>query len=199
MPWEAWTAIGSMLSAAVVAATVIYASRQTRLTADQLAQMRRATQFDATRTVFWEFVDPAFVDAYKFVQDDFMRLKETDAFRRDFARIGLADESVHKELIVIRALDRIGSYVRFGLVDREIIYTSAYVPRILVCYENLRDVMDIYRSIAGVTMFENFEHLYADCRRWIAERGETFDLAAVRRRMAEYQARFPASATGDPI
>lgn len=199
MSWESWTAIGSLLSAAVIAVTVIYAARQARITADQLEQMRRATQFEATRTVFSEFVDPQFVDAYKFVFQDFRRLSETDAFRRDFAQVGLVDETVHKEIIVLRALERIGAYVRYGLVDPEMIYASIYAPRILSCHEILGEVMAVYSSILGHPLFENFEYLHAECRKWLEAHGRNIDLPAIRRRRAEYEARFPVAPPAMPL
>jgi hypothetical protein len=193
MSWESWTAIGSLLSAAVIAVTVIYAARQARITADQLEQMRRATQFEATRTVFSEFVDPQFVDAYKFVFQDFRKLSESDAFRREFAQVGIVDEAVHKEIVVLRALERIGAYVRYGLVDPEMIYSSIYAPRILACHEILSEVIAVYRSIVGHPLFENFDFLYAGCRAWMEEHGRTVDLAAIRQRRLEYESRFPVS------
>src|SRR5271169_5218892 len=65
--WEALTAIGSIASAVVIAVTVVMAARQVKITTDQLEQTRRATQFDAARTVLLEMVDPKFVQAYRFI------------------------------------------------------------------------------------------------------------------------------------
>jgi len=186
--WEALAAIGSILSAIVIAVTVIFAARQVRVTVDQLEQVRKATQFEAARTVLHDLADPAFVDAYRFVYHDLEGMLATPSFRSEVALIGLADDKVHKEIQIIRAFDRIGTYVRFGLVEGDIVY-STYAPRIMVSYERLADVLAIHREMAGVPLYENLDFLYADCRRWLAANGAQFDVAAVNQRIAEYQER----------
>jgi len=195
--WEALASIGSISSAIVIAVTVIFAARQVRVTVDQLEQVRKATQFDAARTVLLEMADPAFVDAYRFVFHDLDRMLANDSFRREVALIGLADDRVHKELVVLRAFDRIGTYVRFGLVDGEIIYSS-YANRVVHCYERLREMIAVYRHVSGTPMFPNFDFLYDDCQRWLAANGIVIDIGSATKRIAEYQSQFSAqqSATG---
>ncbi|HEY7993241.1 MAG: hypothetical protein ACHQY2_02370 [Candidatus Eremiobacterales bacterium] len=192
--WEALAAIGSILSAVVITATVIFAARQVRVTVDQLEQVRKATQFEAARTVLYDLADADFVEAYRFVYQDLDALMATPAFRRDVALIGLADDKVHKEIRIIRAFDRIGTYVRFGLVEGDVVY-STYASRIVHSYERLREVLSIHRQISGVPMYENFEFLYADCRRWLAANGGLIDIGAVDKRIAEYQAQFPSASS----
>ncbi|MBV8530697.1 MAG: hypothetical protein JO104_05220, partial [Candidatus Eremiobacteraeota bacterium] len=58
--WSAVAAIGSILSAAVIAVSAILALRQVR-------QLQRATQLDGTMRVFAQFSDPEFIAARKFV------------------------------------------------------------------------------------------------------------------------------------
>jgi glutamate/tyrosine decarboxylase-like PLP-dependent enzyme len=99
--WEALTAIGTLASAAVIAVTVIMAARQVKLTIDQLEQTRRATQFEAARSVLFELAEPKFVSAFRFM---------------------LSDDVEHQEIYMLRSLDRIGTYVKHGLVDGEIVY-----------------------------------------------------------------------------
>jgi len=196
--WEALTAIGTIASAIVIAVTVIMAARQVRVTTEQLAQMRRTSQFEAARSVLLEMAEPSFVAAYRFVFQDFKRMLADDAFRADLAHIGIADDSVHKELVVLRAFDRIGTYVRFGLVDGEIIYPT-YAARIVVCWEILAEAIAVYRQVAGVPLFENFEHLYQDCRRWQAREHRVSDVAATLGRIAGYRARFPEHSKDDAV
>lgn len=189
--WEALTAIGTIGSAVVITVTVLLSARQVRATVDQLEQVRKATQFDAARTVLLDMVDPAFVAAYRFVYLDLEKHMKDDSFRRELANVGTADENVHKELVVMRTLDRIGAYVKYGLVDGDIVY-STYYGRIVVCFERLREVMAAHRLIAGTSMYANFEFLYEDCQRWLARNGIVIDLPAVMERVAEYQAKYPA-------
>lgn len=190
--WEALTAIGTIGSAIVITVTVLLSVRQVRATVDQLEQVRKATQFDAARTVLLDMADPAFVEAYRFVYLDLEKHMADESFRRELANVGTADEKVHKELVVMRTLDRIGAYVKYGLVDGEIVY-STYYGRIVVCFERLREVMAAHRSIAGRSMYSNFDFLYDDCKRWLARNDIVIDLPAVMARVAEYQAKYPAA------
>lgn len=182
MNWEALTAVGTFASAIVIAVTVVVAARQMRVTSEQLAQMRRATQFDAARTVLAEMNDPVFVDAYKFVYNELPSLLKDEAFHKDLALIGVVDERVHKEVAVLRAFDRIGTYVRFGLVEGDIIY-STFGPRIVICWELLAEPIAVHRWVAGVPMYDNFEFLVDDCKRWQEQKGRRIDPAASRDRV----------------
>lgn len=191
--WEALAAIGSILSAVVIAATVIFAARQVRLTVDQLEQVRKATQFEAARTVLLDLVDPSFVDAYRFIATDLEAKLADPTFRHELSLVGLADDRVHKELLVLRAFDRIGAYVRYGLVDGDIVYAT-YAPRIVLTHSRLADVMRIHREIAGQPMYRNFDYLYEDCCSWLKANGWTIDVPALDKRLAEIQSHFPAPA-----
>ena len=184
--WEALAAIGTIASAVVIALTVVLGARQ-------LFQLRRAHQFEATRTVLLELVDPAFIDAYRFVWLELTDKLADNTFRRELARFGLVDEKVHKEVLVLRAFERIGTYVRYGLVDGDVAY-QMYAPRVITSWELLAPVIAVYREVGGIPFFENFEYLYKDCRRWLAKRGWEMDLAALRMRVADYESRYPVQA-----
>ncbi|HEY7980045.1 MAG TPA: hypothetical protein VID19_01060 [Candidatus Eremiobacteraceae bacterium] len=192
--WEALTAIGTIASAAVIAVTVIMAARQVRLTTDQLEQSRRATQFEAARSVLLEMVEPDFVDAYRFIIHDLPALMHDEAFYRGIAQVGLADYTVHQEVYLLRALERIGTYVRFGLVDGEIVYGS-YQARIVLSWELLSDVVAIHRQIAGPQFWVNAQFLHDDCVRWLKANNIEFNTPAVLRRMNE----FTTSAAPQPV
>jgi hypothetical protein len=175
--WEALTAIGTIASAVVIAVTVVMAARQVKLTTDQLEQTRRATQFEAARS-------PA-------------RLQDEEFFR-GIAEIGLADDAVHQELYLLRALERIGPYVRFGLCDGEIIY-GTYQARIIVSWELLKDVVAIHRQIAGPQFWVNAQYLYDDCVRWLSANNVNFDSSAVLRRMNEFIGSVETHPATDPL
>jgi hypothetical protein len=187
--WEALTAIGSIASAIVIAVTVVMAARQVKITTDQLEQTRRATQFEAARSVLLEMVEPKFVDAYRFIIHDLPALMHDEEFYRGIAQVGLADYAVHQEVYLLRALERIGAYVRFGLVDGEIIYGS-YQARIILSWELLSEVVAIHRAIhrqiAGPQFWVNAQYLHDDCVRWLSANNIEFDASVVLRRMNEF-------------
>src|SRR5580700_3725636 len=160
--WEALTAIGTIASAVVIAVTVVMAARQVKITTDQLEQTRRATQFEAARSVLLEMVEPKFVNAYRFLIHDLPERLHDEEYCRGIAQVGLADDEVHQELYMLRALERIGTYVKFGLVDGEIIYGS-YQARIVLGWELLSEVVAIHRQVAGPQFYANAQYLYDDC------------------------------------
>jgi hypothetical protein len=168
--WEALTAIGSIASAVVIAVTVVMAARQVKITTDQLEQTRRATQFEAVRSVLLEMADPKFVRAYRFVMHDLPELLKDDTFYRGLGQIGTEDDEVHKELYLLRTLDRVGAYVKYGLIDGSVIYET-YAPRILLSWELVAEVVAVHRGIATVQLWRAAEFLHDDCKRW-AERNE---------------------------
>jgi hypothetical protein len=192
--WEALTAIGSILSAVVIAVTVVMAARQVKITTDQLEQTRRATQFEAVRSVLLEMADPKFVDAYRFVVRELPQLLEDEKFYRELGQIGLADDEVHKEIYLLRALDRVGAYVKYGLIDGPIVYDT-YAPRILLSWESIKQVVAIHRQIASASLYRTAEFLYDDCARWTKSNGSHPEIMRAKQRMTD----FVAGATPAPV
>jgi hypothetical protein len=173
--WEALTAIGTVTSAAVIAITVILAARQVRVNSGQLEQLRRAAQFEAARTVLLEMSEPKFVAAFYFVINELPNRMRDPSFLREVYRVGLADENVHQELIILRAFERVGTYVKYGLLDGEVLYDTAYRTRILSMWERLAKVIALHREMMGGFWWENFEGLYVDCKRWAADHERSFE------------------------
>jgi hypothetical protein len=105
---------------------------------------------------------------------------------------------VHQGLYLLRALERIGTYVRFGLCDGEIIY-GTYQARIIVSWELLKDVVAIHRQIAGPQFWVNAQYLYDDCVRWLSANNVNFDSSAVLHRMNEFIGSVEAQPATDPL
>ena len=181
--WEALTAIGTIASAAVIAVTVVMAARQVKLTTDQLEQTRRATQFEAVRSVLSEMDEPHFVSAFRFIVNDLAERMRDETFYRSIGQIGLADLAVHEEIYMLRSLDRIGAYVKYGLVDGEVVYAT-YWARIMVSWELLHDVVAIHRQIAGGEFWMNAQFLCEDCKRWAT--ANNFDALATLARTKDF-------------
>jgi hypothetical protein len=170
--WESLAAIGSLLSAIVIAFSVIYAAKQVRLgrdqaklTNDQLLHLRRATQLEGAMKIFQLMDNPEFREAVRFVVHDLAdRMMDPD-FRASAAFPEAADDTVHKENIVLRFFERVGAYVKEGLLDGTLIYTV--VPTTIIStWEHLADVVAIQRTAISNLKADNFEYLYDGAMRW---------------------------------
>jgi len=170
--WEAITAAGSILSAVVIAVTVIYASKQVsvgheqaKLTNDQLNHLRRSTQLEGAMKIFELMDNPEFREAVRFVVDDLDSRMRDPVFRSGAAFTEAADDAVHKENVVLRFFERVGAYVKEGLLDGTLIYTV--VPTTIIStWESLADVVAIQREAISRLKAENFEYLYDGAIRW---------------------------------
>ena len=183
--WEALTAVGTIASAVVIAVTVVMAARQVKLTTDQLEQTRRATQFEAARSVLAEMDEASFVSAFRFIVNDLAAHMRDETFYRAVGQIGLSDLAIHEEINMLRALDRIGTYVKYGLVDGEIVY-GTYWARIILSWDLLHDVIAIHRHIAGDEFWRNAQFLHDDCKRWVTANELHHDAPATLARMTEF-------------
>jgi hypothetical protein len=180
MNWEAVAALGSVLSATVIAITVIFASRQVKvgarqaqLTNDQLNHLRRSTQLEGAMRIFDDMDKPEFREAVRFVVHDLRNHMQDPAFRDAVGFPEAASDSVHKENIVLRFFERVGAYVREGLLDGSLIYTV--VPTtILSTWESLVDVVALQRKTTSQLKAENFEFLYQGTVNWSKEHGYDF-------------------------
>jgi hypothetical protein len=180
MSWEALSALGSVLSASVIAVTVIFASRQVKvgarqaqLTNDQLNHLRRSTQLEGATRIFDEMDKAEFREAVRFVVHDLRAHMQDPAFRDAVGFPEAAPDSVHKENVVMRFFERVGAYVREGLLDGALIYTV--VPTtILSTWEALSEVVAIQRRTISELKAENFEYLYRGTVEWSREHGYAF-------------------------
>jgi hypothetical protein len=170
--WESLAAIGSLLSAVVIALSVVYAAKQFRLgrdqaklTNDQLMHLRRSTQLEGAMKIFELMDNPEFREAVRFVVHDLQERMMDPDFRAETAFPEAADDTVHKENIVLRFFERVGAYVKEGLLDGALIYTV--VPTTIIStWENLSDVVAMQRAAISHLKAENFEHLYHGAMRW---------------------------------
>lgn len=165
MNWEAVTAIGTVFTGLVILVTVILGRRQ-------LDQLRRATQLEGTIAVFAELDGPAQSEARRFVQFELPARMKDEKFRGEVVLVGAADESVHKELLVLRTFERIGAYINEGLLEGSLFHRVAS-GRILGMWRCLGDVVEVHRESLGPWVWENFERLYRDTLRWVRALPET--------------------------
>lgn len=172
LTWEAVTALATAISALVVAITVALGYRQLRVTGDQLRQVRLGTQLDGTMRIFEELDAEEFRAARLFVFTELAERMDDASFRRGVGRVGRADEHDHRELVVLRMFEKIGSYVKHGLLDGAVIYDYAG-PWIVSAWRNVNEsgVVTIHRAAFGPTIWENFAWLNGEAAAWIASNG----------------------------
>src|SRR5947209_15698469 len=148
MTWEALTAIATAFTGLVIGATVIVGARQLRLTRDTLDHLRRATQLEGAMKILDDITQPEFREAVRFVGNELPEKMNEPAFREELKTVGLADSNRHKELIVLRTFERVGVFVKLGLLDSGIIYDFA-IPVIVATWQNLEEVVAIHRQAGG--------------------------------------------------
>ncbi len=183
MGWESLTAIGTLISALVIAGTVVVAARQLKLTLVQLEHSRKSNDLLGAMSIFAKFEDPRFVDAYHFVINELPTALQDETFRRELIDFGVTDDR-HKELVVLRTMENVGGYVRYGLIDGNIIYDCNF-PEIVGCWEGLREVVAAHRRAFGTNFWMNYEFLYNAAKAWAKkEYGDQPNFLTLSRRSA---------------
>lgn len=181
MNWEAFAAVSTAFTGLVILATALAAIREVRIAAEharatrgQLEHLRQATQFEGALAVFSELDTPFQLQARRYVQFELQRRLKDERYAEEVALIAGADESEHKELTVLRCFERIGTYVRKGWVDADVVYMVAS-GRVIVTWRALSEVVAIHRRVAGPAFWENYERLYHECKRWHQRHGIHID------------------------
>lgn len=187
--WNAVSALGTVLTAIVVAVTALFGFHQLKLTRVQLEQLRRATQLDGALKIFGDLSSPAYVEARHFVATQLPECLEDPIFRNE-VELGIIwtrnTSTVHHEQFVLRTFETIGCHVQEGLLDREVIVNMAAVP-VLVAWEHLAPVVEIQRRTIHPRMWENFEKLYHQAEAWFVDRSGRDRYDAWRERVARYR------------
>lgn len=173
MGWDAIGAIATGVTAVIIAAAVIVGIRQLRLTRDTLEHLRRATQLEGAMRIFDDLNSDEMIESMLFINNDLVDRMADPAFRREVELVGLANRDKHKELRLMRAFERIGAYVRNGLLDGALLYDVSG-PVIESTWNEIKEVVEIHRASRGKAMWENFEFLYDDFQRWVARREGEF-------------------------
>jgi len=164
MNWEAVSAISAAVTAIVIMATAIYAARQVRALNAQIDHLRRATQLDGTLAVFDQIFSPDLLVAYRFVLNDFEKMFEQEPFHAE-ALERAPNTDVHKERTVLRHMERIGTLIRSGLLDADVIIDFSR-DMIRQTWHRLEPyVLEQRRYLNDDQMWENFEYLALEAER----------------------------------
>ncbi len=148
MNWEALAAIGAAFTALVILATAIYASRQVRALNAQIDHLRRATQLDGTPAVFDQIFSADFLSAYR-----------AEALER------APSTEIHKERTVQRHMERVGTLIRNGLLDADVVIDFSR-DIVTQTWRRLRPlVFEQRRYLNDDQMWESFEYLALEVAR----------------------------------
>ena len=190
MTWEALTALGTLLSAAVIAITVVFAARQVRITRQQLDHLRRATQLEGVMQLMSEIDNPLNRESQLFISQELDDKMKDPEFLAGVPLAGRADLTVHKELHLLRFFERLGAYVKYGLIDGDIIY-DLISPRILGVWNSASGVITIHRQSVSRQMWENYEWLAGQTVRWNRDHGVPTEFTMARGRSATGEGTVP--------
>jgi hypothetical protein len=153
--WEALTAVSSLFQALllfVAGGTALY----------QLLEVRRASQFEATRTMVDRMLDPSFTTALMYVIDDLPQRMTDPTYREELTSSRGWDLAAarHPELIVLARLEEMGIYVRNRLLLSSTLLDFG-AELILESWERLIEVVTLMRSShRNPNAWENAQFLY---------------------------------------
>ena len=166
--WEAVSAIASMVSSLAVLVAIVIAIRQLRVGADQVDHLRRSTQLDGTMEIFDRLISSEQVEARRFILTELAAKLDDPTYRAELA-LGRFTDRPHPETLVLRLMEMIGTYVKHGLIDEEIIF-DIWVSSITDTWDALDrlGVIALHRQSSGSLQWENFELLAVRARRWLA-------------------------------
>ena len=164
MQWEALTALASALSAIVLAATVLFAARQVRVTVDGMELTRKSNQLDGMLRIMAEFDRPEFLESQQFI------LKELDAHLEDPSYLSSHGDSKDQPWRpALLTLERLGVYIRFGYLDgRPFYYNLARIISSL--WTHLAPLVEAQRKqIDNPYLWKDTEWLANDVIRYAKE------------------------------
>ncbi|MBV8116832.1 MAG: hypothetical protein JOZ01_02575, partial [Candidatus Eremiobacteraeota bacterium] len=150
MTWEALTAIASAITTVVLIGTVVLAARQVQL-------LRRSTQLDGLIRILAEMDTPGLLASYHFVLEQLPEKMQDPVFRQRVAD-GETDEALHQYLPILVFFEKVGAFVKFGLLDPETVYCQAG-SRSVKAWNALREVINYDRSRGGPGVWDGFEEL----------------------------------------
>jgi hypothetical protein len=160
MSLELISAISAAATFVVIAATAIAAMVQLR-------HMRAANQVASLSTFLDDFEGPKYRDAFDFVRTDLAKQLEDPEFRREI-REGNLDRRKHPEITVCNLFEQWGLFVRVGAIDPRFMEALKVAAGF---WERLEPIVAISAERTGGVnvVFENFEYLAIQARKWFAE------------------------------
>ncbi len=164
MNWEALSAIATAFTGLVIMFTVIIGVRQARAALDQIGETHRATQLDGMMRIFEKFDEPQFIAARLYIMN-VLPARMTEPDFEDYLRdTPYADFPWHRAL---STLERIGVFVRMGLLEGEPFYYN-WGNMIISTWVKLAPLVELNRKVTdNPYLWKDTEWLAADARRFI--------------------------------
>jgi hypothetical protein len=170
MPWEALTAIGTLLSALIIAVSAVVAIAQIR-------HLRAAAALQGFLALMTEASGPRIGQANAYIETELPERLKDEAYRRELAE-GKFDTEMHPELVIGALWERIGALIHFNYID-ESLFIDFVGGICLHQWDLLREVTELRRRQNPMS-WERFEELADRCRAYQARRG--YDTASSSRR-----------------
>jgi hypothetical protein len=167
--WEALTAVASLFSSVAVLAAVLVAVRQVRVGAAQVEHLRKATQLEGTMKIFAMMGSQEQQEARRFIYTELAARLEDPKFRAEVSQLATYPSlQQHPEVQVLRLMEMVGTYVKHGLLDEDIMF-DAWVTAVIQIWERLEalGIIALHREAVGLGIWENYEALYHRGRDWL--------------------------------
>jgi hypothetical protein len=136
MSLELWNTIGTVGTFVVITATAVAAILQLR-------HMQRSNQLSGLLSVLDLLQQPRVHELFDFIRHDLPERMKDPNFRAGLAKVP-ADRREHPELHLCDVYEQIGSYVRAGLIDEELLVRPNF-QNIIMNWNVLQPVIMIVR------------------------------------------------------
>jgi hypothetical protein len=171
MNWQAVGAISTAFTGVVILFTVIYAARQVQVlneqakaTAEQIEHLRKSTQLEGMHEAFNQLLTAEFTDALNFILSELPERLKDETYHRETLTRGESRLPNHKEFIVFRTFESIGTCVKWGMIEGGPLYDFAS-PTIIESWDALAGLVAEQRQAWNIPgLWENFEALYLNAK-----------------------------------
>ncbi len=153
MTWEAISALGSILSAGVIALTGFFAYRQLRA-------LRGAAQLQGFLDLQKQLNAPEMNEVRSFVNLQLPELLKDKQFCEELVT-GKIDRARHREVLLGNFLESVGMLVFYGALDERLFFET-YVYIAPTTWEQLRPVVDLLRRRSPL-LWQHFEYFARRC------------------------------------
>jgi len=172
LSWDALTALSIAVTALVIGVTAVVGYRQIRLAGAQLEHLRRTTQLQGTMVVFDEMTSAQASRQWEFVINELTAQMGDPAFREILGSGKTPSEAEHPEVGMLRRFEKLGTYVRNGLLEGDVLY-DFFGGEWVRCWEIMVEtgVIGLMRGTRGPELWENAQFVYEQSKSYGRARG----------------------------